>query len=233
MGIVREMDHEKSGQNDDRQHDVNRGASKGDDQPLPARLGQKGSGIGTASSPGCSPAIFTYPPNRIAEKRKSVSPRLNPNSRGPKPKLKVSILTSKKRAAQIVAQLMEQDHHPDQNQKPPDVLIRNHCSIPTYYTLRANRRFGCKLAPPARLDDLPGHSRATHDRSPTIPPTDVGSRTGTRSKVSATVAAIAGKGMRPARKASTAISSAAFSVAVADPPAFMRFIGQLAAAETS
>ena len=46
----------------------------------------------------------------------------------------------------------------------------------------------------------------------------IASRTGTRSRVSAINAAIPGKEIRPARNASTATSSAAFSVQVDDPP---------------
>ena len=46
----------------------------------------------------------------------------NPNSRGPKPKLKVFDLHVEEPCRPIVAQFVDQDHHPDQNQVPPDIL---------------------------------------------------------------------------------------------------------------
>ena len=70
-------------------------------------LARKLRGSSAATSEGASageglhrsPAILTYPPKGMAEKRKSVSPRRKPNRRVPNPKLKASTLTSNQRAA--------------------------------------------------------------------------------------------------------------------------------------
>ena len=45
-----------------------------------------------------------------------------PEQPGPNPKLKTSTLTSKKPRRPIVPQFVDQDHDPDQDKQPPDIL---------------------------------------------------------------------------------------------------------------
>ena len=77
----------KPGQQRDRQHDIDGRAREGDEQALPARLrSQRRVGIGARPRRRAA----RRPSSRSrrtesAENRKSVSPRRNPNSRGPKP----------------------------------------------------------------------------------------------------------------------------------------------------
>src|ERR1022692_2840033 len=97
-------------------------------------LAWKPRGSFALSSPGSSPAIFTKPPRKnTAETPQSVSPLREMYRCRPRPKVKVSTRTSKKRAAQKeaesfhadiekarcpeVSQLVDEDHHADQDQE--------------------------------------------------------------------------------------------------------------------
>ncbi len=82
-------------------------------------------GIGCDSSPGCSPAIFTYPPNRIARKPEVRLAFLKPTARAEAEAERLDP-DIEETGRPVVAQLMDQDHDPEQNQQPPDVLNDMH-----------------------------------------------------------------------------------------------------------
>jgi hypothetical protein len=58
----------------------------------------------------------------MAEKRKSVSPFLKPNRRGPESEAEGVHLHVEEARRPVMAQLMNQDHDADHDQRPPNVL---------------------------------------------------------------------------------------------------------------
>src|SRR5580693_7946613 len=107
---------------------------------------------------------------------------------------------------------MDEDHHPDQDHEPENALKKYH----TIYILAGT------ASTVSRPASTPAIARAVARDSLSISrisATVRGCRFGTRLRVSSTTAAMPGNGISHFKKASTATSSAAFRVQVAEPPA--------------
>src|SRR5579883_3595015 len=208
----RVMLHEQPGEQNNGQDHVHRGPRQRDQQPLPAWFGDKTARIGGFFSGLIAGHFDIAAQNRQRGKAEIGFPVLESEKPRAKAKTESFHFHVEQPGDGKVAQLMEQDHHSNQNQEPPDILQKNHIGY-----ARTAASFG-SLTPHLVSIMLRAFSRERRSTSSTSC-TDLGSRRATRCKVSATVAAMAGNGIRPDRKASTAISSAAFKVAVEDPPA--------------
>src|SRR4051794_18542763 len=119
------MDHKQSREKSDCQHHVHERSGKRDDQALPARLCKEGAWVGRLLT-----RLFAGHLHVPAEEDKR------------EPEVRLALLEAKKPRAEaeaerfdlyieetrrpIVPQFMDQDHHPDQNQQPPDVLNDMH-----------------------------------------------------------------------------------------------------------
>ena len=126
FGNLLVLDHEEPGQQAHGQHDIHEGPGEGDDQPLPARLGEERAGIVgilfarllaghldvTAEQDQREPVIRFAPAEAEQPRPEAEAERVHPHveiSRRPK-----------------VAQLVDQDHDPDQNQQPENVFENQH-----------------------------------------------------------------------------------------------------------
>src|SRR5262249_2337389 len=109
-----------------------------------------------------------------------------------------------------MAQFMDQDHDTDQNQKPDNVLYNHHnVQAPN------GTAFFLVSAREATSSRHTARDSLSISRIASIP---FGWRTGVRARVSSTTSAMAGKLILPSRNDSTATSSAAFRVQLAEPP---------------
>ena len=99
-------------------------------------------------------------------------------------------------------------------------------AYPLPYCTR-ERRFGSYT--PTHFDSItsPGDTARHPDRSPVLPRPKTGSRVGTFSRVSATVAAIPGKGISAAEKRLHGDLIGSIQRGRAEPAGFLRLIGQL------
>ena len=193
------------------------GPANDNDQPLPARLGQE-----TARIVGVSRRPAARPPSsrsRRTESRKSGNRSrrcLKPNRRGPKPKLNVSTFTSKKRAAQKWPSSWIRIMTPIRTRYHQMFCKKSHITL-CFYARNALLRL--QLSRPSALRSRFAPLRASARSISSTSATDRGFRVGHPVQSLRHRRRNRRERNSPVQKASTAISSAAFSVQVAEPPA--------------
>ena len=119
---LRILVHEQAGQQGHGQHDVHEGTGEGDHQPLPARLGQEGPGIAGALVTGLLAGHL-----HVAAERDRRDPEVGlapAESEQTRPEAEAEGLDPHVKEARhpIMAQFVNQDHDPDQNQQPENVF---------------------------------------------------------------------------------------------------------------
>src|SRR5258706_545839 len=119
---MRVMLHEKAGEQHYGEHDVDGRAGERNDQPLPARFRQQTSGIGIVFVAGLVPGHFDVAAEQDCREpeigfaaAEAEQPRAEPEAEG-------FDFHVEQTRGQVVAQLVDQDHNPNQHQVPPDIL---------------------------------------------------------------------------------------------------------------
>ena len=119
---LRILVHEQAGQQRDGQHSVHEGTREGNRQPLPAGLGQERPGIAGALVTGllANHLHVTAERNR-RDSEVGLAPAHSPQT-WPKAKTEGLDPYVKEARHTIMAQFVNEDHHPNQNQQPENVF---------------------------------------------------------------------------------------------------------------
>src|SRR5260370_33816934 len=123
------MHHEHDSEKSYRQHDVHEGSGEGNNHSLPARLGEEGAGVVGIFVTRLLASHFHVAAEEDGAKAEIRLTLLEAEQPRAEAKAEGVHTHIEKASGPVMAQFVDENHHPDEDQEPPDIVKKIHMNL--------------------------------------------------------------------------------------------------------